>query len=135
MSVSAEINSENNKQQSAGKNKRGRPKGSKTTTLAEVRKQAAEEKAKIRLEMSQKISELQAGLEKLKKHYELQNQQLTEEVETLKRREANYQQALGEKLLEVADKLQSTLVNWGTAELEEAQVDKRGRGRPRKTLK
>ena len=53
----------------------------------------------------------------------------------MKRRESNYQQALGARLHEVAEHLQSTLISWGTAELEEAQVDKRGRGRPRKTLK
>ena len=36
---------------------------------------------------------------------------------------------------EVAEHLQTTLLSWGDAELEEAIIDKRGRGRPRKTLK
>lgn len=117
------------------KNKRGRPKGARTTRLSEVRKQATEEKKKLRAELSEKIEELQADLECLKRRYDEDTNRLNDELELLKRRESNYQQALGVRLQEVAEHLQCTLINWGTAELEEAQVDKRGRGRPRKTLK
>lgn len=117
------------------KNKRGRPKGARTTRLSEVRKQAAEEKKRIRAELGEKIEVLQADLERLKRRYEEDTNRLNDELELLKRRENNYQQALGVRLQEAAEHLQVTLINWGTAELEEAQVDKRGRGRPRKTLK
>lgn len=116
-------------------NKRGRPKGARTTTLAEVRKQAAEEKNRLKLEMGNQIRALQNELTELKRLYEEDTGRLAEELEILKRREGNYQQALGERLQEVATHLQTTLLSWGAAELEEAQVDKRGRGRPRKTLK
>lgn len=119
----------------ATKNRRGRPKGARTTRLSEVRQKAAEERRKIKAELGGKIEHLQAELQTLKREYEQDLSRLTDEVELLKRREHSYQQALGERLHEVAERLQSTLLNWGTAELEEAQVDKRGRGRPRKTLK
>lgn len=117
------------------KNKRGRPKGARTTRLSDVRKQAAEERKKLRAEMGERIEILQSELRTLKQRYEQDTTQLTEELDLLRRRESNYQQALGVRLNEVAEYLQATLINWGTAELEEAQVDKRGRGRPRKTLK
>ena len=117
------------------KNKRGRPKGSRTTRLSEVRKQATEEKKKIRAELGEKIEALQAELQTLRHRYEDDTSRLMDELELLKRRENNYQQELSLRLHEVAEYLQNTLINWGEAELEEAQVDKRGRGRPRKTLK
>ncbi len=117
------------------KNKRGRPKGARTTRLSEVRKQAAEEKKKIRAELGEKIEVLQLELVSLKRRYEEDTNRLNDELDLLRRRESNYQHALSVQLQEVAQHLQTTLINWGTAELEEAQVDKRGRGRPRKTLK
>ncbi len=117
------------------KNKRGRPKGARTTRLSEVRQQAAEEKKKIRAELSAKITALQADLQALQQRYEQDTHQLSDELELLRRRESSYQQVLSVRLNEVAEHLQSTLIKWGTAELKEAQIDKRGRGRPRKTLK
>lgn len=117
------------------KNKRGRPKGARTTRLSEVRRQATEEKRQIRVELGNKIESLKTELESLKRRYEEDTHRLNDELELLKRRENNYQQALGVRLHEVAEHLQNTLLSWGSAELEEAQVDKRGRGRPRKTLK
>ena len=121
--------------QASKKNKRGRPKGARTTRLSEVRRQATEEKRQIRAELGAKIDTLKAELDSLKRRYHEDTSRLNDELDLLRRRETNYQQALGDRLQEVAEHLQNTLLSWGTAELEEAQVDKRGRGRPRKTLK
>lgn len=115
--------------------KRGRPKGAVSASLSDVRKQAAEERRQLKLQHSQQVSDLQAELNALRQAYDDDVGSLTHELELLRRRESNYQQALGERLIEVAGHLQETLINWGTAELEEAQIDKRKRGRPRKTLK
>ncbi|MEZ5538036.1 MAG: DNA-binding protein [Thiolinea sp.] len=115
--------------------KRGRPKGSRTTTLAAVRKQAAEEKNQLKRELDKKIRDLRSELQTLQGKYDQDIAQLQDELEVFRRREASYRLALSERLNEVADHLQTTLLNWGSAELEEAQIDKRGRGRPRKTLK
>ena len=131
MSAHSEINIDN----SGKKNRRGRPKGSRTASLSEVRRQANEEKNRIKEDLGCKINELRTALDDLQQRYDEDIARLSDELEALKRREANYQHALGEKLQEVAEHLQSTLLDWGTAELEEAQIDKRGRGRPRKTLK
>ena len=60
---------------------------------------------------------------------------LEQELDLLRKRELYYQQALGARLEEVATHIYDTLINWGDAELSEAQIDKRKRGRPRKTLK
>lgn len=115
--------------------KRGRPKGARTTTLAEARRQAAEEKASMKREFSKINGALQSELTALREKYDEDMAQLHDELDVYRRREANYRLALGERLNEVADYLQNTLVKWGEAELEEAVIDKRGRGRPRKTLK
>lgn len=116
-------------------NKRGRPKGARTTTLAEVRKQAADEKHQLKRELGRKINSLQSELDALQSKYDHELAQLHEELEVYRRREANYRLALGERLQEVTEHLQTTLLNWGAAELKEARIDKRGRGRPRKTIK
>lgn len=121
--------------QTTKKNKRGRPKGARTTRLSEVRRQATEEKRQIKAELGTKIETLKAELELLQSRYHEDINRLNDEIELFKRRENSYQQALGARLHQVAEHLQKTLISWGTAELEEAQVDKRGRGRPRKTLK
>lgn len=115
--------------------KRGRPKGARTTTLTAVRKQAAEEKKQLKRELDKKIHALQSELDSLRERYDQDIAQLNHELDIYRRREASYQLALSERLNEVADHLQTTLLSWGAAELEEAQIDKRGRGRPRKTLK
>lgn len=115
--------------------RRGRPKGARTTTLTEARRQAADEKAKLKRDFSKINDALQGELEVLQNKYDRDMAQLNDELEIFKRREASYRLALGERLHEVADYLQTTLLSWGDAELEEAVIDKRGRGRPRKTLK
>lgn len=115
--------------------KRGRPKGARTTTLAEARRQATEEKAKMKREFNKINDALHKEIEHLRSKHEQDIAQLNDELEVYRRREANYRQALGERLQEVAGHLQTTLLNWADAELEEAVIDKRGRGRPRKTLK
>ncbi len=116
-------------------NRRGRPRGAKTTTLAEVRKKAADEKHQLKRELGRKINTLQAELDALQNKYDHELAQLYEELEVCRRREASYRQALGERLQEVTEHLQTLLLNWGAAELKEARIDKRGRGRPRKTIK
>lgn len=115
--------------------KRGRPKGAISATISEVRQQAAEEKRQLRSEYNSKIGELQTTLEELQVRYEDTVMRLEQELDLLRKRELYYQQALGTRLEEVATHLYDTLINWGDAELAEAQIDKRKRGRPRKTLK
>lgn len=115
--------------------KRGRPKGASSATISEVRQQAAEEKRQLKSEYNNKIVELETTLEALQAHYDANFQRLEQELEILRKRELYYQQALGARLEEVAMHLYDTLINWGDAELAEAQIDKRKRGRPRKTLK
>ncbi|MFM2318971.1 MAG: hypothetical protein RLZZ215_1592 [Pseudomonadota bacterium] len=115
--------------------KRGRPKGASSATISEVRQQAAEEKRQLKSEYNNKIVELETSLEELQAHYDANLLRLEQELELLRKRELCYQQALGVRLEEVAMHLYDTLINWGDAELAEAQIDKRKRGRPRKTLK
>ncbi len=115
--------------------KRGRPKGAVSATVSEVRQQASEERRKLKVEYSSRIDALQLALDEWKSRYESDVAHLEHELEILKKREQCYQQALGARLEEVAKHLHHTLITWGEAELEEAQVDKRKRGRPRKTLK
>ena len=55
MNAHSEINIEKPVLQNRKKNKRGRPKGARTTSLSEVRKQATEEKSKIKAELGNKI--------------------------------------------------------------------------------
>ncbi|SKA95897.1 hypothetical protein SAMN02745130_03833 [Thiothrix eikelboomii] len=115
--------------------KRGRPKGASSATISEVRQQAAEEKRQLKSEYNNKIIELETTLEALQVQYDADFLRLEQELEVLRKWELYYQQALGVRLEEVAMHLYDTLVNWGDAELAEAQIDKRKRGRPRKTLK
>lgn len=115
--------------------KRGRPKGAISATISDVRQQAAEEKRQLRNEYNGKLGELQTNLEELQVRYEDTVMRLEQELDLLRKRELYYQQALGARLEEVATHLYDTLINWGDAELSEAQIDKRKRGRPRKTLK
>lgn len=115
--------------------KRGRPKGAISATISEVRQQAAEEKRQLKSEYHGKIDELQTSLEELQLRYEASVARLEQELDLLRKRELYYQQALGARLEEVATHLYDTLINWGDAELAEAQIAKRKRGRPRKTLK
>lgn len=115
--------------------KRGRPKGAISATVSEVRQQAAEEKRQLKTEYSGKINELETTIEELQIRYDASVLRLEQELDLLRKRELYYQQALGARLEEVATHLYDTLINWGDAELSEAQIDKRKRGRPRKTLK
>lgn len=115
--------------------KRGRPKGAISATISDVRQQAAEEKRQLKSEYNGKIDELQTSLEELQTRYDASVLRLEQELDLLRKRELYYQQALGVRLEEVATHLYDTLINWGDAELSEAQIDKRKRGRPRKTLK
>lgn len=115
--------------------KRGRPKGAVSATISEVRQQAAEEKRQLKNDYNGKIGELQTTIEELQARYEDSVMRLEQELDLLRKRELYYQQALGARLEEVATHLYDTLINWGDAELAEAQIDKRKRGRPRKTLK
>lgn len=113
--------------------KRGRPKGAISATISEVRQQAAEEKRQLKSEYSSKIDQLQTTIEQLQERYEATVVRLEQELDLLRKRDLYYQQALGARLEEVATHLYDTLINWGDA--AEAQIDKRKRGRPRKTLK
>ena len=115
--------------------KRGRPKGAISATISDVRQQAAEEKRQLKHEYTGKIDELQTTIDELQLRYEASVMRLEQELDLLRKRELYYQQALGARLEEVATHLYDTLINWGDAELSEAQIDKRKRGRPRKTLK
>ncbi|WP_020395305.1 hypothetical protein [Thiolinea disciformis] len=115
--------------------KRGRPKGAISASLAEVRSRAAEDLRQQKLSYETRILELKASLEECKSRYSAEIQQLKLDLDLSRRREQNYQQALSERLNEMVAYLQESLINWGKAELEEAQIDKRKRGRPRKTIK
>lgn len=115
--------------------RRGRPKGAVSASLAEVRSQAAEDLRQQRMSYEKRILELKNQLDECKSRYHADIQQLKSDLELSKRREQNYQQALTDRLNEMVAYLQESLLNWGKAELEEAQIDKRKRGRPRKTIK
>lgn len=115
--------------------RRGRPKGATSASVSEVRKQAAEEQRQLKRAYGAQIEALQAELAELQQRYERETAQLHAELDTLRKREYCYQQALQERLSELASHLHETLISWGQAELEEAQIDKRKRGRPRKTVK
>lgn len=130
-----EINVEQRSMNHKPVKKRGRPKGAVSASISEVRKQAAEEKRQLRQEFVEKIDALQAEVGEWRRRYDADIAALNQEIDVLRRREGCYQQALGERLEEVAARVQDTLLNWANAELEEAQIDKRRRGRPRKTIK
>lgn len=114
---------------------RGRPRGSSSATLAEVRAEALKEKRQLQAEFTQKIESLEQQLLKLETTYTNEVDELRSQLQKTRKREAAYREALDQKLHEVADHIHSTLLQWGRAELEEGSIYKRGRGRPRKTLK
>lgn len=122
-------------QPTESKRGRGRPKGSSSATLAEVRAQAAKEKRQLQAELTEKIESLQQRLEQAEANYQREIEELQAKLQITQKRESSYREALDEKLHVVADHLHSTLLQWGRAELEEGSIYKRGRGRPRKTLK
>ena len=115
--------------------RRGRPKGATSSSLAEVRAQAAEEKRRLREEMQEKITELHQQLQEMQDYYQQELEVLRETLSITRKREESYRIALKDRLHEVADHLHTTLLDWATAELQEGEVYKRKRGRPRKTLK
>lgn len=117
------------------KRSRGRPKGATSSTLAEVRAQAAEEKRKIREELSHKINVLRHQLDEMDNSYKDEVRELREALRMSEQRETFYRAALEERLLIVADHVHKSLTEWAAAELEEGQITQRKRGRPRKTFK
>lgn len=127
--------SETDSAANGNKRGRGRPKGATSATLTEVRQQASQEKRELRERFNQKVAGLKRQLHDMETSYTAEIAQLQNALDASQKRESAYQQALSSKLHQVADHLHTTLINWGDAELEEAQIEKRGRGRPRKTLK
>ncbi|MDD5392364.1 MAG: DNA-binding protein [Thiothrix sp.] len=114
---------------------RGRPKGATSSTLSDVRAQAAEEKRKIRDELGGKLDQLRAQLEELDAKSREEIRELQEALRVSEQREAFFRAALEDRLQIVADHIHKSLVDWADAELEEGQVTRRKRGRPRKTFK
>ncbi len=114
---------------------RGRPKGATSSTLSEVRNQAAEEKRKLREELGNKINQLRDQLEALEAKYKEDMQEMQETLRMTEQREAFFRAALEDRLQIVAEHIHKSLVDWADAELEEGQVTRRKRGRPRKTFK
>lgn len=117
------------------KRKRGRPKGSTSMTLATARKIAKKEKKELRKSLMKKITSLKNTLQNEEKKHKKAMRKLHEEVLELQQKEMIYRNILEKKIDVVADHLHSTLINWAKAELSEAIITKRRRGRPRKTLK
>ncbi|WP_020559280.1 hypothetical protein [Thiofilum flexile] len=115
--------------------RRGRPKGATSASLSEVRAQAAEEKRQLRDHLEEKIADLRQQLQEVEEHYQRELEELREALNITRKREESYRIALKDRLHEVADHLHTTLLDWATAELQEGEVYKRKRGRPRKTLK
>jgi hypothetical protein len=120
---------------SVKKRGRGRPKGATSSTLADVRAQAAEEKRKIREELGEKIDQLRAQLEEVEAKAKADARELQEALRVSEQRENFFRAALEERLQIVADHIHKSLVDWADAELEEGQITRRKRGRPRKTFK
>lgn len=114
---------------------RGRPKGATSSTLAEVREQAAEEKRKLREELTNKINQLRLQLEEMEDRYREDVRELREALRASEQREAFFRSALEERLIVVAEHIHKSLTDWAAAELEEGQITQRKRGRPRKTFK
>lgn len=114
---------------------RGRPKGATSSTLSEVRNQASEEKRKLREELGNKINQLRDQLEALEAKYKEDMQEMQETLRMTEQREAFFRAALEDRLQIVAEHIHKSLVDWADAELEEGQVTRRKRGRPRKTFK
>ncbi|MEN9502431.1 MAG: hypothetical protein RI964_1716 [Pseudomonadota bacterium] len=114
---------------------RGRPKGATSSTLSDVRAQAAEEKRKLREELGNKINQLREQLEALEAKYKEDMQDMQETLRMTEQRESFFRAALEDRLHIVAEHIHKSLVDWADAELEEGQVTRRKRGRPRKTFK
>ncbi len=114
---------------------RGRPKGATSSTLADVRTQAADEKRKIREELTHKINQLRSQLEELDVNYKDEVRELREALRASEQREAFFRAALEDRLQVVAEHIHKSLTDWANAELEEGQITQRKRGRPRKTFK
>lgn len=115
--------------------RRGRPKGAASASLSDVRAQAAEEKRRLREEMQEKVAELRQQLISAEEAYQKELEQLREALNVTRKREECYRHALSDRIQDVADRLHTTLLDWADAELQEGEVYKRKRGRPRKTLK
>lgn len=114
---------------------RGRPKGATSSTLADVRTQAADEKRKIREELTHKVNQLRNQLEELDANYKEEVRELREALRASEQREAFFRAALEDRLQVVAEHIHKSLTGWANAELEEGQITQRKRGRPRKTFK
>lgn len=128
-SMQPEIDKESNKRG------RGRPKGATSSTLADVRSQAADEKRKIRDELTQKVTQLRSQFDEMDANYKEEVRELREALKASEQREAFFRSALEERLHVVAEHIHKSLTDWATAELEEGQITQRKRGRPRKTFK
>lgn len=126
---------ENNDENFGIKRGRGRPKGATSSTLTEVRAQAAEEKRKLRDELSSKINQLREQLESLELKYKDDMQAAQDLLRVAEQRESFFRAALEDRLQIVADHIHKSLIDWADAELEEGQITQRKRGRPRKTFK
>ncbi|MBJ6610170.1 MAG: DNA-binding protein [Candidatus Thiothrix moscowensis] len=114
---------------------RGRPKGATSSTLAEVREQAAEEKRKLKDDLNHKLNQLREQLENVEARYKEEVRELQEALKASEQREAFFRTALEDRLQIVADHIHKSLIDWADAELEEGQITRRKRGRPRKTFK
>lgn len=121
--------------ESVKKRGRGRPKGATSSTLSDVRAQAAEEKRKIREELGNKIEQLRSQLEVTEMRAREEIRELQEALRVSEQRESFFRAALEERLQVVAERIYKSLTDWATAELEEGQITQRKRGRPRKTFK
>lgn len=114
---------------------RGRPKGATSSTLSDVRAQAAEEKRKIREELGSKIEQLRSQLEETEARAREEIRELQEALRISEQRENFFRTALEERLRIVAEHIYKSLNDWADAELQEGQITQRKRGRPRKTFK
>ena len=114
---------------------RGRPKGAVSGSLSAVRQQAAEEKRKLREELTSKVETLRQQWEQLEQKYQEDVQDLQEALRLSEQRESFYRTALEDRLRLVAEHIHKSLTDWADAELTEGQITQRKRGRPRKTFK
>lgn len=126
-----EMQSENASQ----KRGRGRPKGSTSSTLADVRAQAAEDKRKLKDDMTNRLNQLREQLDTAEARYKEEIRELQEALKASEQREAFFRTALEDRLQIVAEHIHKSLTEWADAELEEGQITRRKRGRPRKTFK
>lgn len=114
---------------------RGRPKGSTSRTLSEVRAEMAEEKRKLREQLNNRIDQLRRQLNEMEERSKVEIRDLQEALRVSEQREAFYRAALEERLQIVADHVHTKLLDWAQAEIQEGQITQRKRGRPRKTFK